>query len=196
MTTRKSARAACAAFGCAVAFSGCAQMEQFLGRYSLKSAQIAPQVLVVALPKPFQMAGRVSIAWEAQRWIGAIDWDYAPAIETLALSLAGQDFARFERYEGRARAKLVNGQAFEENTWSALTTRAIGVGLPFELAPYWVRGLAAPDAPVSERSADAFTQREWKVSTLERDERGQPKRMRWQRENVSVTLVIDSWNER
>jgi YD repeat-containing protein len=179
-----------------LALTGCAHFEQFFGRYSEKSAQIAPQVLVNTAPKSFQLSGRVSIAWEAQRWIGAIDWDYANAIETLALSLAGQDFARFERYEGRARAKLVNGQTFEENSWSELTTRAIGVGLPFDLAPYWVRGLAAPGASVSERSDDAFTQREWTVTTLERDERGQPKRMRWQRNNVSLTLVIDAWNER
>ncbi len=188
--------ARCAVCCCMLVLTGCAHFEQFFGRYSEKNAQIAPQVLIASVPKSFQLSGRVSIAWEAQRWIGVIDWDYANAIETLSLSLAGQDFARFERYEGRARARLVNGQTFEENSWSELSARAIGVGLPFDLAPYWVRGLPAPGADVSERGTDVFTQREWIVSTLERDERGHPKRMRWQRKSVSLTLVIDAWNER
>jgi outer membrane biogenesis lipoprotein LolB len=189
-------RALGAMLASALLLSGCAQFNEFFERFNQKNAVIAPQVLTPAVPKPFQLSGRISIAWEAQRWIGAIEWDYASAIETLALSLAGQDFARFERYEGKARAKLVNGQAFEENSWSDLTTRAIGVALPFELAPYWVRGEPAPQGEVSARTENEFTQREWVVSTLARDENNRPTRMRWQRNNVSLTLVIDAWNAR
>ncbi len=185
-----------AGFACALGLSGCAQLALFFEQLNVKKAPFAPQVLVSVQPKPFQLSGRISIAWDTQRWIGAIDWEYAPAIETLALSLAGQDFARFERYEGRARAKLVNGQSFEENSWSDLTMRAIGVGLPFELAPYWVRGEPSPLSEVSARSESAFTQREWRVTTLARDEKGAPTRMRWEKDNVSLTLVVDTWNER
>jgi outer membrane biogenesis lipoprotein LolB len=194
MNVWKHAGAQSAAICCAIVLSGCAHVDPILARLFEKSAQITPQVLKSAQPAPFRLTGRVSIAWEAQRWIGAIDWAYAPAHETLALSLAGQDFAQFERYEGRARATLVNGQSFEEDSWSALTRRAIGIGLPFELAPYWVRGATAPDDQVLDRTENSFVQRDWTVSTQERDERGHPKRMRWQRDNVSLTLVIDSWN--
>jgi outer membrane biogenesis lipoprotein LolB len=196
MMLQRTWRAWGATLASALALSGCAQFNDFFERFNQKNAVFAPQVLTPALPKPFQLSGRISIAWDTQRWIGAIEWDYATAIETLALSLAGQDFAHFERYEGKARAKLVNGQAFEENSWSDLTARAIGVALPFEYAPYWVRGEPAPQGEVSARAENEFTQREWVVSTLARDENNRPTRMRWQRDKVSLTLVIDAWNAR
>jgi outer membrane biogenesis lipoprotein LolB len=180
---------------CGLGLSSCAQLTQWLSPNAVTTIAPSPAVTTTAatLPKPFALSGRVSIAWDTQRWIGAIEWDYAPAIESLALSLAGQDFARFDRYEGRARATLANGQTFEENSWSDLTVRAIGVALPFELAPFWVRGETAPQVLVSERAENVFTQKEWIVTTLERDESGRPKRMRWQKDKVSLTLVIDAW---
>jgi outer membrane biogenesis lipoprotein LolB len=186
-----------AAVVCALTVSGCAQLKEWIAPLVAAPAPVTTTTAVApalpALPKPFVLSGRVSIAWDAQRWIGAIEWDYAPAIESLSLSLAGQDFARFERYEGRARAQLASGQTFEENSWSDLTVRAIGVALPFELAPYWVRGETAPQVVVSERAENVFTQKEWVVSTLERDASGRPTRMRWQKDKVSLTLVIDAW---
>jgi outer membrane biogenesis lipoprotein LolB len=137
----------------ALMMSGCAQLTQWIAPLVAVPTPVTTTAVAPALPavpKPFVLSGRISIAWNAQRWIGAIEWDYASAIETLSLSLAGQDFARFERYEGRARAQLVNGQTFEENSWSDLTIRAIGVALPFELAPYWVRRNCA--AGIGERA--------------------------------------------
>ncbi len=155
---------------------------------------LSPLAAPPALPAPFALSGRISIAWKAERFIGAVEWDYRSALETVALSISGQDFARFERAEGITRAQLADGQIFEANTWRNLTLRAIGVGLPFDAAPYWIRGLPSPAAEFAMQTNDEFAQDGWRVQVMQRDSNARPTRMRWQREDVSLILIIDAWH--
>jgi outer membrane lipoprotein LolB len=173
--------------------TGCAVLEPWLYPQANPVIPLARSHPTAVPSRDFEMTGRFSLAWNDQHWIGGIDWKFRPAYESLALSVAGQAFAQFERYEGQARGQLTNGQTFEAASWSDLTQRAIGVRLPLEYAPDWVRGQPASGQPFDQRADDQFNQAGWAITVLARAADGRAQRLRWSKERVSFTLVIDQW---
>jgi outer membrane biogenesis lipoprotein LolB len=153
----------------------------------------APQGLHARRIAPFALEGRFSLAWRDQNWIGALTWQASPNVETMVLSVAGQTVAQFERNEQMFHAKLADGREFDADSWSAISYRAIGVGLPFESAPYWVRGAVSPLQPSKPFNADAFEQLGWKIEVLARDVQGRPQRVRLSSDTAVMTLFVDTW---
>jgi outer membrane biogenesis lipoprotein LolB len=144
--------------------------------------------------RPFSIEGRFSLQHKEDRWIGAITWDYAPRVERVTLEVAGQTLAAFERVDETVKATLANGQTLEERGWRAVTSRATGVSLPLEVAAFWVRGSPSPNEPIQQVGADTFTQLDWSVSVLTRDDRQRPQRIRWQNATTALILVLDVWH--
>jgi outer membrane biogenesis lipoprotein LolB len=143
--------------------------------------------------RPFSIEGRFSLQHKEDRWIGVIAWEFAPRLERVSLEIAGQTFATFERLDEDVKATLANGQVLEEKGWRALTSRAIGVALPLDAAPFWLRGDPKPDEPSQRVNAETFSQLDWSITVLARDESKRPARLRWQNPTTALTLVIDTW---
>jgi outer membrane biogenesis lipoprotein LolB len=144
--------------------------------------------------RPFSIEGRFSLQHKEDRWMGAIAWDYAPRVERVTLEVAGQTLAAFERVDETVTATLANGQTLEERGWRAVTSRATGVSLPLEAAAFWVRGAPSPNEPTQQIGPDTFTQLDWNVSVLSRDDRQRPQRVRWQNATTALILVLDVWH--
>jgi outer membrane biogenesis lipoprotein LolB len=147
-----------------------------------------------AVVRPFRIEGRFSLQHQSDRWIGSLSWDYAPRLERVTLEIAGQTFATFERLDDDVKATLASGLTLEERGWGALTARAIGVSLPLDAAPFWLRGEPQPGPAHQRVNSEEFRQHDWAITVLARDTGKLPTRLRWSNATTTLSLVIDSWN--
>ena len=120
----------------------------------------------------------------------SIDWSYNEDYFSLLVSNPfGMVIAKLE---GNGELlKITLPPKSEEIISSKNLHRYIGYDLPLNHLPFWVRGLPNPDYDFVGNGT-SFDQDGWSVS-YSRYQGALPRKIRFQREDLVLTLVIASW---
>jgi outer membrane lipoprotein LolB len=146
-----------------------------------------------ALGTGFVLSGRIGVTLEGRGFHGNLRWRHGTAgDEALISSPLGQAVARIDVDAQGARLVSADGQRLEAPDAEALTEKALGWTLPLAGLPHWSRGNPVPGRAFRTLSDAEFTQDGWNVS-LERTADGTPQRIELRRDNLSVRLAIDRW---
>ena len=102
------------------------------------------------------------------------------------------------------RLRLPDGREFEDSTPEALFAQVLGWSLPIGGMEYWIRGIPHPDSEFRYRLDDAgrarsIEQDRWDIAYTgyftESAEAGLPRRMKLAREDLSIKLAIERWQQ-
>jgi outer membrane lipoprotein LolB len=102
------------------------------------------------------------------------------------------------------RLRLPDGQEFSNRTPEALLDEVIGWSLPVSGMKYWIRGLPRPGADFRSRSdekggLDWIRQDDWEIEITDYfdagPEPGLPRRINLARDELSIRLVIERWQQ-
>jgi len=105
---------------------------------------------------------------------------------------------------GPYRLRLPDGQEFSNLTPEALLEEVIGWSLPISGLDYWIRGLPRPDSEYRHRLDEAgrarsIKQDRWTITYLDyfqpQQEPRLPRRLKLTRDEVSLKLVIERWQQ-
>lgn len=120
----------------------------------------------------------------------SIDWSYSEDYFSLLVSTPlGTAIAKLEGNGELLKITLPSKN--EEIISSKNLHRYIGHDLPLNHLPFWVRGLPNPDYDFIG-NATRFDQDGWSVSYSQYQE-SLPRKIRFQKEDLVLTLVIASW---
>jgi outer membrane lipoprotein LolB len=120
-------------------------------------------------PKPFDLLGRVAVAYSGGAVSANFRWEHAARQDEIWLMTpTGQTLAHIVDSADGAVLTRADQQKYEAASVEALTQKALGWALPLALLQYWVRGAAAP-GPVTGTQTDggrltALEQHGWRVA--------------------------------
>ena len=176
----------------ALLLAGCAALPPATSQYPDAVAQL----------DNWAFNGRVSLTQGETGWHAGLTWHQrGPEYELRVAGPLGQ--GAFEMRGDPAGVMLVDadGRTFTARDSDALLRHVTGWTLPVSGMPYWVRGLAVPGVEAQVERNDAglvsrLDQSGWKISYDRYQtvaELALPGRLRMQREDIGVRLVIDEW---
>ena len=155
-------------------------------------------------PQPFDLLGRVLVTYSGGALTANMRWEHSGAEDRIWLMTpTGQTLAYIVDSAQGATLTRADQQQYSASSVEALTRQALGWSLPLSLLQYWVRGQAAPGAPVTEEGgADGrsrtFTQSGWRVALTYPDEgagEAQVRRIDLSDGANEIRLVIDTWRD-
>lgn len=150
------------------------------------------------------MRARAVLRLEGEVYNISLNWQRGPAHFSLLLEAPfGQGVFRIAgAADGSYRLRLPDGQVFVNSTPEALLEEVIGWSLPIDGLEYWIRGMPHPGADYSRRidaqgRGRSISQDRWDISYLDyfedRPEPQLPRRIRLERDELSLKLVIERW---
>jgi outer membrane lipoprotein LolB len=156
-------------------------------------------------PRPFDLLGRVLVAYSGGALTANVRWQHSAAQDEIWLMTpTGQTVAHIVDGPDGAVLTRQDQKQYRASSVEALTQQALGWVLPLSLLQYWVRGEPAPGSPVSEvqrgddKALTALAQNGWRVSFTHADSTGEPGRVRRLQMNDGVNeirFVIDTWRD-
>lgn len=154
-------------------------------------------------PKPFDLLGRVLVAYDGGAFTANVRWEHsADQDEIWLMTPTGQTLAHIVDTEQGATLTRADQQQYRAGSVEALTRKALGWALPLGLLQYWVRGTPAPGAPASavERGASdrliSLTQNGWRVALTyhtEGETTGLVRRIELKDGANEIRFVVDTW---
>ena len=151
----------------------------------------------------FELGGRINLRLANEAFPGRVQWRHDSAIDELSFfSPIGTSVARMGQDPDGAWLITADGEEHLAKDLRELAFDVLGWDLPLDALPYWVRGLAWPDASAEiTRSADGriqtLRQAGWEVSYLAWDGagvRGLPSKLDVAGERLKMRLLIERWN--
>ncbi len=148
----------------------------------------------------FEVNGRFAVRFREEGGSGRLAWLHTPATDDLTLANPiGIGLARIIRRDGQYTLTTNDNREHSSPDPDQLTRPVLGWSLPISGLPYWLRGRAVPDRPVT-RSAMAdgqlseLEQSGWRIDYLSRNQdNGLPERLRIRRDELDIRLVLDAW---
>ncbi|HXF65111.1 MAG TPA: lipoprotein insertase outer membrane protein LolB [Burkholderiales bacterium] len=165
-------------------------------------AALAP---VERLAAPFDLLGRVAVAYDGRAFSSGVRWRHeAGRDEIWLLSPAGQTLAHIAAETGGATLTAADRSEYRASDVESLTRRALGWELPLARLAWWVRGEVAPGAAPQSVERDereriaVLIQDGWRIvfthySSAEHG--GLPRRLDLSSGAQEIRLLIDSWRE-
>ena len=161
----------------AVALAGCAALEK-------PAEQPAP--VLTAVPKAFEMSGRLSVRQGDRGDIAKLRWVHRPDADTwIVASPLGNEVARIESGNGGAQMRAPGQPVQQAASFAALTHKLVGVGLDPQWLSRWLHGESGASAAGG-----------WAVTIDESQQAGAVKlarRITASRGDVVVKLVVDGY---
>lgn len=160
------------------------------------------QVVAPEEAQAFELGGRINVRVANEGFPGRVHWRHEPALDELSFSSPiGTSVARLRQGPDGASLVTADGTQYQADDLRQLALDVLGWDLPLEALPYWVRGLAWPEAIAQfERGADgrlqSLQQTGWKVSYLGWDGagvQGLPSKLDVAGERLRMRLVIERW---
>lgn len=152
----------------------------------------------------WQFSGRVSVVVPDQGWHAALDWIQQDNQYEIELAgPMGQGRLVIDGGPDGVRARGTDGTVVVASSAEALIVERMGWGLPVAGLRYWVRGIPDPASPVESMSLDSLGRLEslqqngWRIrypGYAEGVGIDLPRKLRLEREQVEVRLVIDEWS--
>jgi len=150
----------------------------------------------------FELGGRINLRVSNEGFPGRVQWRHDPETDELSFfSPIGTSVARMRQDQDGAWLITADGETHQAKDLRELASEVLGWDLPIDALPYWVRGLAWPDASAEiERSADGriqtLRQAGWEVSYLAWDGAGVlglPSKLDVAGERLKMRLLIERW---
>lgn len=150
----------------------------------------------------FELGGRINLRVANEGFPGRVHWRHQSTLDELSFSSPiGTSVARLRQGPEGASLITADGKQYQADDLRQLALDVLGWDLPLEALPYWVRGLAWPEATAQfERGVDgrpqSLQQAGWKVSYLGWDGagvRGLPSKLDVAGERLRMRLVIERW---
>jgi len=149
------------------------------------------------------LAGRIAVHEGDQGWFAGLRWHQSPRGYRLRLQgPLGQGALELTGGPGGVTLRTADGRVSHAASPQALLKQATGVSMPVAGLRYWVRGRADPRTPASASRDSAgrlqvLRQDGWRIRYDAYTRAGGgalPSRLRLDRGNVRVRLVIDHWD--
>jgi outer membrane lipoprotein LolB len=132
----------------------------------------------------FELAGRMSASYGAERFIGNLNWRHARDGDELVISSPlGQGVARIVRQGEAVMLTTANGREYRAADTELLTERVLGFRLPLEGLADAVRGRPAP----------ALESRGWTIDVQERDAARRPALLRLTYPGIDLRFAVSEW---
>jgi outer membrane lipoprotein LolB len=169
-------------------------------------AACAPLRVAERDPRPFDLLGRILVAYDGSAMTGNVRWHHtADSDEIWLMTPMGQTLAHIVDTREGAVLTRADQQQYRAMSVEALTRQALGWPLPLSALQYWVRGMPVPGAPVAGAAQDEadrlvkLVQHGWQVVfTYPPDgaNRRLPRRIDLtEGEKNEIRFVIDTWRE-
>ena len=162
-----------------------------------------PRVDPAAL-SAFALEGRVNLRVPGESFPGRVRWEHAPTTDEMWFySPVGSTVAHLSRDAQGARLVTSEGREYRAADLHQLAWEVLGWDLPLGGLPYWVRGLAWPEAEAAVEQRDMqgqlarLEQAGWRVSYLDWSPagvRGLPSRLDLEGERLRIRLVVERWS--
>lgn len=154
----------------------------------------------------FELGGRINLRVQQESFPGRVRWQHAPSFDELWFySPIGTAVAHLRQDQDGAVLVTSEGREYRARALHQLALDVLGWDLPIEAMPYWVRGLAWPQASEADVQRDGqgrpgtLNQAGWQVSFLAWDGagvQGLPSKLDLTGERLRMRLVIDRWQLR
>jgi outer membrane lipoprotein LolB len=168
-------------------------------------AACAPLRLAERDPRPFDLLGRVLVAYESSALTANVRWHHtAETDEIWLMTPTGQTLAHILDSREGAVLTRADQQQYRAMSVEGLTRQVLGWPLPLAALQYWVRGMPVPEAPVAGAARDpadrlvSLAQLGWQVTfSYPEDEAGRrlPRRIDLREGGNEIRFVIDTWRE-
>ena len=152
----------------------------------------------------FQLDGRITLRVKKEGYPGRVRWQHSPNVDELWFySPLGATVAQLRQDPSGAVLITSDGREHRAPDLQQLTFEVLGWDLPLGGLPYWVRGLAWPEAPKDEESFDdqgrlkQLSQAGWEVSYLDwapAGVAGLPSKLDVQGERLRLRLLVEKWS--
>lgn len=154
----------------------------------------------------FELGGRINLRVQQESFPGRVRWQHEPPLDELWFySPIGTAVAHLRQDQDGALLVTSEGREYRAKALRQLALDVLGWDLPIEAMPYWVRGLAWPQASEANIQRDPqgrpvkLDQADWQVSYLTWDGAGVaglPSKLDLTGERLRMRLVIDRWQVR
>lgn len=169
----------------------------------LAQARLAERASAFEDHEAWGLSGRLAIDGGDEGGSGRLDWSHDGARGAVAFRGAlGRGAWQLEYAPGAARLETAAGGVEVARSVNEIAVRHLGWPVPVDALEWWVRGLAAPDAPATSVALDAdghpaaFQQHGWRVAfsryaTVEG--MALPGRLDAEGPDGRVRLVVSDW---
>ena len=192
-----------AAFAAVLLLSACARTPQPPVIADNRSAFWTQHQHQAATLSRWNIMGKLGIRTAQQSNSARINWQQLDtAFDIHITSLLGQGVATLTGTTGDTHIKLAGQGEFNSSNPEALLLQQLGWTLPIAALNYWVRGIPAPDNETfyqlnEQGLLDTMQQVGWHLSfsryqTL--DSHTLPSKIRLQRGEITLTLLIKRWS--
>jgi len=163
----------------------------------------ATRAATPAEAEQFELGGRINLRVANEAFPGRVQWRHDSAMDELSFfSPIGTSVARMRQDADGAWLITADGETHQAKDLRELASEVLGWDLPLDALPYWVRGLAWPDASAEITRGDdgriqTLRQAGWEVSYLAWDGagvRGLPSKLDVAGERLKMRLLIERWN--
>lgn len=154
----------------------------------------------------FELGGRINLRYQKESFPGRVRWQHEPPLDELWFySPIGTAVAHLRQDRDGAVLVTSDGREYRAKELRQLALDVLGWDLPIEAMPFWVRGLAWPQASDADVQRDGqgrpgtLSQAGWQVSYLAWDGagvQGLPSKLDLTGERLRMRLVIDRWQLR
>jgi len=152
----------------------------------------------------FQLDGRINLRVQKQGYPGRVRWQHSATVDELWFySPLGSTVAQLRQDPSGAVLITSDGREHRAPDLQQLAFEVLGWDLPLGGLPYWVRGLAWPEAAKEEETFDdqgrlkQLSQAGWEVSYLDwapAGVTGLPSKLDLQGERLRMRLLVEKWS--
>jgi outer membrane biogenesis lipoprotein LolB len=146
----------------------------------------APLPDLSAVPRSFEMNGRLAVRQGDRSDIARLRWSHRPSADVWVIaSPLGNEVARIESSAGGAILHRAGGAPEKAESFAVLTERLLGVALDPDALSAWLHGSSRGELPT-----------DWKVSVEETQRAGNvdlARRITASRGDTVVRLVVDEY---
>ncbi len=188
-----------------LASAGCSQLGGLSNDEQVQRLWASRQQTVGALDS-WDIHARAALKLEGEAYNIGLSWKRAAEQFTILLEAPfGQGVFRIEGDAGESyRLRLPDGQVYTNSTAEALLEDVIGWSLPISGLEYWIRGLPQPGSDYSHNldrggRARSIRQDRWAIDYVGYfagpPEPELPRRINLSRDELSLKLVIERWQQ-
>ena len=152
--------------------------------------------------RPFDLLGRVLVAYSGGAVSANIRWQHAAQDEIWLMTPTGQTVAHIVDSGKSAVLTRADQKTYRAGSVEALTQQGLGWALPLSLLQYWVRGEPAPGFPATDVERDAtgrltaVSQNGWRAALAygnDGESAGLVRRVDVKGSGNEIRFVIDTW---
>ena len=188
-----------------LASAGCSQLGSLSNNEQVQRLWASRQLAVSALDS-WDIHARAALKLEGGAYNIGLSWKRAAERFTILLEAPfGQGVFRIEGNAGESyRLRLPDGQVYTNSSAEALLEDVIGWSLPISGLEYWIRGLPQPGSDYSHSldrggRARSIRQDRWAIDYVDYfadpAEPELPRRINLSRDELSLKLVIERWQQ-